>query len=78
MNAACGPPKPIGTPKRCEDPMAISNPSCPGGVKIVHARRSVTAIEIALFSLACSVSAASVAVAGTTPSLPGIDTTTAK
>ncbi len=30
MNAACGPPKPIGTPKRCAEPTAMSAPSWPG------------------------------------------------
>ena len=28
MNAAWGPPKPIGTPKRCAEPTAMSAPSC--------------------------------------------------
>ena len=41
MNAACGPPNPIGTPNRCADPMAMSAPSAPGGVVSTHARRSV-------------------------------------
>ena len=27
MNAACGPPNPIGTPKRCDEPTAMSAPS---------------------------------------------------
>ena len=27
MNAACGPPKPIGTPNLCDEPIAISKPS---------------------------------------------------
>ena len=30
-NAACGPPKPSGTPKRCALPMAMSAPNSPGG-----------------------------------------------
>ena len=41
MNAACGPPKPIGTPKRCAEPTAMSAPSWPGGVVSTHASRSV-------------------------------------
>ena len=31
MNAACGPPKPIGTPKRCDEPTTTSAPHSPGG-----------------------------------------------
>ena len=46
MNAACGPPKPIGTPKRCAEPMAMSAPSAPGGVVSTHARRSVATMAI--------------------------------
>ena len=30
MNAACGPPKPIGTPKRCALPTAMSAPQLAG------------------------------------------------
>lgn len=41
MNAACGPPKPIGTPNRCALPIAMSAPSSPGGVSSVSASRSV-------------------------------------
>ena len=78
MNAAWGPPKPIGTPKRWEDPIAISKPSCPGGVKRAQERRSVIAIEIALFSLACAVRELSAEDEWICPSLPGIDTTIAK
>ena len=33
MNAACGPPKPIGTPKRCVEPTTTSAPHSPGGVE---------------------------------------------
>ena len=45
--AACGPPNPIGTPNLCEDPMATSAPSSPGGVKRVSDKRSVAIITIA-------------------------------
>ena len=31
--AACGPPNPIGTPKRCAEPTATSAPNSPGGAK---------------------------------------------
>ena len=41
-NAACGPPQPIGTPKRCALPTAMSNPSDAGVVRRVLARGSVT------------------------------------
>ena len=44
MNAACGPPNPMGTPKRWELPMATSAPHTPGGVSSVSASRSVAAI----------------------------------
>ena len=40
MNAACGPPKPIGTPKRCAEPTAMSAPNSPGGLISVSASRS--------------------------------------
>ena len=30
MNAACGPPLPRGTPKRCAEPIAMSAPKAPG------------------------------------------------
>ena len=39
--AACGPPNPIGTPKRCAEPIAMSAPSSPGGVARTHANGSV-------------------------------------
>ncbi|KGD55723.1 hypothetical protein DP49_2097 [Burkholderia pseudomallei] len=40
MYAACGPPKPIGTPKRCVLPTATSAPHSPGGMSTVSARMS--------------------------------------
>ena len=43
-NAACGPPKPIGTPKRCALPMAMSAPNSPGGVSKVSDNKSVAII----------------------------------
>jgi hypothetical protein len=54
MNAACGPPKPIGTPNRCADPMAMSAPSWPGGVVSTHASRSVATTTMAPAACACS------------------------
>ena len=41
MNPACGPPNPIGTPKRCELPTAMSAPSSPGDLIKVNASKSV-------------------------------------
>ena len=46
-NPACGPPKPIGTPKRCAVPTAISAPHSPGALSSVKAKRSVAAITSA-------------------------------
>ena len=40
-NAACGPPKPIGTPKRWLEPTTTSAPHSPGGTSSVSASRSV-------------------------------------
>ncbi len=40
-NAACGPPNPKGTPKRCAEPIAASAPNSPGAVSNVKASRSV-------------------------------------
>ncbi len=42
--AACGPPKPIGTPNRWLLPMAMSAPNSPGGVSRVRASRSVATV----------------------------------
>ncbi len=39
--AACGPPKPIGTPKRWLEPSATSAPHVPGASMSVSASRSV-------------------------------------
>ena len=44
MNAACGPPKPIDTPNRWAEPMAMSAPSCAGGTVSMQASRSVATI----------------------------------
>ncbi len=40
-NAACGPPNPSGTPKRCELPSTASAPISPGGLTSASASRSV-------------------------------------
>ena len=42
---ADGPPKPIGTPKRCALPIATSAPHSPGGVSSVKANKSAAAIN---------------------------------
>ncbi len=39
--AACGPPKPSGTPNLWLDPIATSAPNSPGGTNKVRASRSV-------------------------------------
>ena len=57
MNAACGPPNPIGTPKRCADPIATSAPSSPGGVIATHASKSVATTTTAPAECARSISA---------------------
>ena len=54
-NAACGPPKPIGTPKRCALPIATSAPSSPGGVSKVSASKSVAIITKAFAACAASI-----------------------
>ena len=41
MKPACGPPNPIGTPKRCEEPTAMSAPNSPGDFRSVNANKSV-------------------------------------
>ena len=41
MKAACGPPNPMGTPKRCAEPMAMSAPIAPGSLTMHRASRSV-------------------------------------
>ena len=54
MNAAWGPPKPMGTPKRCADPMQMSAPISPGGLNRLKARRSAANVVTApaFFALA--------------------------
>ena len=39
--AACGPPNPIGTPKRCEEPKTTSAPISPGDFNKESANKSV-------------------------------------
>ncbi len=55
MNPACGPPKPIGTPKRCEDPTATSAPISPGGRSRVMASRSAATVARAPRSWAAAI-----------------------
>ena len=43
MYPACGPPNPIGTPKRCALPTATSAPHSPGDLMSVSASRSAAA-----------------------------------
>ena len=53
-NAACGPPKPSGTPKRCELPKTQSAPASPGDVASASASRSVATAT--LTPAACALS----------------------
>ena len=78
MNAACGPPNPIGTPRRCDEPTAISKPSCPGGTMREHASRSVTAMATEFCSCMRVVNARIISGDSMWPLLPGHETTTAK
>ncbi len=53
-NPACGPPKPIGTPKRWDEPTTISAPISPGGVS--SARLSGSAATMAKAPSRCAAS----------------------
>ena len=44
---ACGPPNPMGTPKRCDVPTATSAPHSPGALSNVSASKSVAAMTSA-------------------------------
>ncbi len=68
MKAACGPPKPSGTPKRWEDPTTMSAPSSPGGRSKVSASRSVATATSAPAACTRSISGAS---GRTSPPEPG-------
>ena len=46
INAAEGPPNPIGIPNRCAEPITKSAPISPGGEKSVSARRSVAQMVV--------------------------------
>ena len=56
MNAACGPPKPIGTPKRWALPTAMSAPHDAGDARATSASGSHAATTSAPFSCAFAVS----------------------
>ena len=47
---ACGPPKPIGTPKRCELPTTTSAPNSAGDLSKVSASKSLAIITNAPLS----------------------------
>jgi hypothetical protein len=55
MKAAWGPPKPMGTPNRCEFPTTTSAPHSPGGVRRARDRRSAATTTVAPTSCAFSV-----------------------
>ena len=52
--AACGPPYPIGIPKRCEVPTTTSAPISPGGVNFTNDKISAATATLisAAFALA--------------------------
>ena len=75
MKAACGPPKPNGTPNRCELPTTTSAPHSPGGASSVSASRSVAAISSASAAWARSATSRQSTIA---PSVVGYWTMTAK
>ena len=74
-NAACGPPKPIGTPKRCELPMAISAPISAGVLIKVNAKISQATMVNTPASFALAIS---VVRSRTSPFVPGDCISTAK
>ena len=53
-NAACGPPNPSGTPKRCELPNTTSAPASPGDVASASASRSVATATFTFAACALS------------------------
>ena len=53
-NAACGPPNPIGTPKRWALPTTTSAPNAPGGSTRHSARRSAAKIARPFAACTCS------------------------
>lgn len=71
----CGPPKPIGTPKRCVVPTAMSAPSSPGETSRVSARRSAETVTIAPSSCAWSMTGL---ISCTAPEAPGYWSSTPK
>lgn len=75
MKPACGPPKPIGTPKRWVVPTAMSAPSAPGEVSSVRASRSAATVTIAPSPWACSMTGS---MARTAPEAPGYWSSTPK
>ena len=77
-NAACGPPKPIGTPKRWALPTAISKPSEPGVVSSVLASASTTHTLAPPRTLAAVTMARTVESSATRPLDDGRETTTQK
>ena len=75
MKPACGPPKPIGTPKRCAEPMAISAPYSPGDFSKQSDNRSQANVTSA--PRACALSTAGVG-SKTRPSEPGYEISSPK
>ena len=69
-NAACGPPFPIGTPKRWLLPIATSAPCAPGLSSRTAASGSVATITSSFAACAASISAR---IERTAPELPGFE-----
>ena len=65
--AACGPPKPIGIPKRCVLPKAISAPMLAGDLSRTRLRMSLATMAYAPFSLTAEIMSVK---STTSPSLP--------
>ena len=75
MKAAWGPPKPRGTPKRCEEPTTTSAPISPGGRSRTRLSRSAATVTIAPASWAAAMRPAW---SRTSPLVPGYCTSTPK
>ncbi len=73
-NAACGPPNPIGTPNRWEEPTTTSAPIAPGGASSTRLSRSAQTIASAPASCAAAISACR---SRSAPDVPGYCSTTA-
>ena len=78
MTPACGPPKPMGTPKRWAEPTTMSAPHSPGGVSRHRLSRSAATTRPAPSACTCSARADSAAGSRTSPVEVGTETRTPK